>query len=64
MNRSYTSEVPQWQQLAEKEALITRQRQELAEIKTQSYSLGVKVSIMESRVKSEISKNVSLTNQV
>ena len=50
--------------MAEKEALIQRQRQELAEVKTQSYSLGVRVSLMESKVKSEISKNVHLNQLV
>jgi len=49
-----------WQQLAEKEQMITRQRQELAEYKTQAYSLGVKVGLMEQRMKEEIQKNVAL----
>jgi hypothetical protein len=56
--KSFQSDIPMWQQLAEKEALIAKQRQELAEFKTQSYSLGVKVNLMQNKNKEEIAKNV------
>ena len=49
------------QQLQEKDQTIVRQRQELAEYKTQAYSLGVKVSLMEQKIKEEIQKNVALS---
>jgi len=52
------------QQLTEKDDLISRQREELASLKTESYSLGVKVNLMEAKVKEEISKNAILTQQV
>jgi ribosomal protein L29 len=52
------------QQLTEKDDLISRQREELASLKTESYSLGVKVNLMEAKVKEEISKNAVLTQQV
>lgn len=40
--------------------MIARQRLEIAEYKTQAYSLGVKVSIMDQKIKEEIAKNVNL----
>lgn len=33
----------------------------MAEFKTQSYSLSVKVNLMEAKIKEEIAKNVQLT---
>jgi ribosomal protein L29 len=50
--------------LTEKDDLISRQREELASLKTESFSLGVKVNLMEAKVKEEISKNAILTQQV
>jgi hypothetical protein len=49
-----------WQQLAEKDAIIAKQRQEIAQFKTQSYSLGIKVGLMQAKNKEEIARNVQM----
>ena len=40
--------------------MIARYRQEIAEYKTEAYSLGVKVQLMEGKIKEEIKRNVIL----